>query len=115
MSKAFYPILLIVVLFSMSAQALRCNSQLVDQGDHISSVIDVCGDPVYEDSSTAYVGDSGVVEDDAQRLLASREVVREVSVRHLVYDFGSRRFKRKLRFIDGHLDRIEKLGRGTDR
>jgi hypothetical protein len=92
--------IMVVVAFpnSANAEALRCGQHLVDRGLELYEVIERCGEPVDQRSYVFYRGyDVGYFETGP------------VQVDELIYEVGSNKFRRKLRFEDGQLRRIETL------
>ena len=80
------------------AEALRCGQHLVDRGLELYEVLERCGEPVDQRSFVIYRGyDVGYFE------------AGPVQVDELIYEIGSNKFRRKLRFEDGQLRRIETL------
>ena len=80
------------LLLSASAGAadLRCNSLLVEPGDHLIDVLDLCGEPVF-----------------ASQRVDLRRDGRLVTIDEWVFDLGRNRFRRHLEFQDGRLVRID--------
>ena len=81
-----------------NAEALRCGQHLVDRGLELYEVLERCGEPVDQRSYVVYRGyDVGYFE------------MGPVQVDELIYEVGSNKFRRKLRFENGQLRRIETL------
>ncbi len=104
----------IAFLSSDPAYALRCGSRLVKDGMHESEVKAICGKPVSE-RSLGYVLRSHI--DRTHGLTTTRYYghggyYREVLVTELVFNFGPRKFMRKMRFEGGVLTSIETIGYG---
>ncbi len=103
-----------VALASLASAAARadgfsCGNRVVTEGMELYEVRDVCGEPAHVTRTTIlrrpvvwrfgrpwYVGDEEVA----------------VPVETWIYDFGSTRLMRKLRFVDGVLTDVETLGYG---
>ena len=91
-------------LLTMPALAMRCGGELVSRGLHLVEVLERCGDPVFRREHVEYRGyQFGVY-------LASPVLVDE-----FVYDLGPQKFRRRLRFEDGELRRIDILKKGSFR
>ena len=94
------------LLASDPAHAFRCGSRLVKDGMHESEVKAICGEPVSERTIgyviRSYFGRGGGYTGYAH----------EVLVTELVYNFGPRKFMRKLRFEGGILRSVETIGYG---
>ena len=99
-------------LASDPAHALRCGNRLVIDGMHESEVRAICGKPVSE-RRLGYVLRSHF--DRTHGLTTTRYYGgyhREVLVTELVFNFGPRKFMRKMRFEGGVLTSIETIGYG---
>lgn len=116
------------LLFSAPLYALRCGHSLVQPSDYKDYVYDICGAPDYIESH--YERRGNVNHADATQYNFNRhrrfpnnsfnygqkyyEEV-EVLVEEWVYDFGSARLRKLLRFENGRLKQIENLGRRRGR
>lgn len=87
--------------------SLRCGRRLVSIGDHKNDVYDICGEPESIDTRTKLVGK---ILHHPRRTLDIEEY-EEVQVEEWVYNFGSNRFRKYLRFENGRLVEIANLGR----
>jgi len=94
-----------------TAQALSCDGRLVESGDNIAYVREVCGEPTYVSSHQemrsvygAYAGRYGYY---------GQQVGTTVQVDVLVYDFGPTRFIEELTFENGVLRAERIAGYGT--
>jgi len=99
-------------LASDQAQALRCGGRLVKEGMHEIEVKAICGTPVSE-RKLGYVVRSHF--DRTHGTTTTRYYGgyrREVLVTELVFNFGPRKFMRKIRFEGGRLVLIETIGYG---
>ncbi len=104
-----------LMLLAESAMAFRCGSKLVVEGMHEVEVIRACGEPV----STQHVGFVMKAFDyDGRRGFFGADrryypnLSYDVPVTEMVFNFGPRKFMRKLRFEGGELVKIETLGYG---
>lgn len=84
--------LLLAIFCTQTGHAadLRCSSLLVEPGDHLIDVLDLCGEPVFS----------------TQRVDLRRDG-RVVTVDEWVFDLGRNRFRRHLEFQNGRLVRID--------
>lgn len=115
---------IIFMLIAPAAFALRCGSDLIDEGMRKVEVEQKCGAPVSQDTHTEYrtirKRRSGPVEYQDQYDLRNRynresqevEETIAVVVDEWVYNFGSTRFMQLLIFEDGRLKQIKDLGYG---
>lgn len=104
--------LLAIILLSLAlapnASALRCGSDLVKKGDHISQVLDKCGEPDYEEKWV----EEQIIHRKPHRLLPPEQIIGAVVVTLWTYNFGTREFMRQLRFENGRLVDIDTLDYG---
>ncbi|MEO6688748.1 MAG: DUF2845 domain-containing protein [Dokdonella sp.] len=98
-------LILVLLLASPYAFAMRCGSRLASEGDQDFQVRDRCGDPFWTDRYTnvEIIGAHGPVEEQ-----------REVQFDIWYYNFGPRQLMRKLVFRDGRLLREDTLGYGVN-
>jgi len=101
-------LILILLLVSGPAHALRCGARLITEGDTRLEVRERCGEPTQMDQWTEE--QTVTVHDDSVNLRRRREVT--VQVEEWIYNFGPQRFMQRLLFHDGKLVDIEALGRG---
>ncbi|MBD3649516.1 MAG: DUF2845 domain-containing protein [Pseudomonadales bacterium] len=103
-------IVTIFLLLSLSppAAALRCGSDLVTEGDHVTEVLDKCGEPDYREK---WVEDRLILR-RPHPLLPYEQSAGAVVVNLWTYNFGRRQFMRELRFENGRLVHIERLNYG---
>lgn len=116
------------VFFSAPLLALRCGHSLVQPGDYKDYVVDICGEPDYVDSH--YERRGNVNHADATQYNFNRrqrisnnsfnygqshyqEI--EVLVEEWIYNFGSARLRKLLRFENGRLIEVENLGKRRGR
>lgn len=112
-----------LLLVAQPASALRCGNRLVSEGDPISKVRKFCGEPEAVQVRTIYrsgyprsisrhsISSSTTRFSDEELLLHRRSTV-EVIVEEWTYNFGPRKFMRMIRFENGLVAGIEKLGYG---
>lgn len=99
------------------ASAFWCDGRLVLEGDRAYEVRSRCGEPASEitrmESHTSYRG--GAVGRGGGAVYGGSADTVTVQVDLWVYDFGPTCFMEELRFEDGILTRMIRLGRGTRR
>ncbi len=112
----------LLVLVAVPAHAFRCGNKLVREDMHEQQVLVACGEP----ATIRYLGTAvrNVHVPTRRRLLpgiSSERYVRyggynyytqEVVITEYVYNFGPRKFMRRLLFEGGVLVSIEKIGYG---
>lgn len=86
---------------------MRCGRKLVSIGDYKNDVYAVCGDPESIDTRTVLVGSTF----HFPRRTIDIHQYEEVQVEEWVYNFGTKRFRKYLRFENGRLVEIRNLGR----
>jgi hypothetical protein len=110
--------LLLFLLFSHSAYALRCGHALVQVGDRKHDVVKKCGKPdaIDEHSEVRAVQNSATIasgySNNALKFGQRYYGQIDISVEEWTYDFGRSRFQQLLRFENGVLTDITELGRG---
>lgn len=117
-SHAWSAVLAAALLLTEPAAAFRCGTKLVVDGMHEQQVIAACGEPTTRrhlgytvrsfsfDSRHVYPGWT------RSRFPGYGTISEEVIVTEFVYNFGPRKFMRRLRFEGGVLVDIEAIGRG---
>jgi len=91
------------------ADAMRCGSRLVREGDPLSQVREFCGEPT--DVQTKTILRRPYFERLGRRIYLG-DTLEEVPVEIWTYNFGPYKLQRRVRFIDGQVDDIETLGYG---
>ncbi len=111
-------VLAAALLLAEPAAAFRCGSKLVVDGMHEAQVIAACGEP----ATRRHLGYSVRSVSIYSRPLSPgwtrshfpgySTFSEEVVVTEFVYNFGPRKFMRRLRFEGGVLVNIDTIGRG---
>jgi hypothetical protein len=105
-----YSLLLMLLGFGTAvADTMRCGNKLVYEGDELAKVQARCGQPAQISRSTMLKFPT-VWYRGRPRQLGDQQI--EVPVETWVYNFGSSKFMRKLRFEDGVLVDISILDYG---
>lgn len=117
--KSIGALLVLTALASAPAHAFRCGNKLVREGMHEQQVLRACGEPATmrilgTSVRTVYVPvrrglTSGVT---VQSFPGYGPFTHEVIITEYVYNFGPRKFMRRLVFEGGVLESIEKIGYG---
>jgi hypothetical protein len=107
--KCYLLLLLLLASSLVMADTMRCGNLLVYEGDELLKVEARCGKPAQISHSTILKFPSVWVRGRLVQL-SDQEVA--VPVETWVYNFGSEKFMRKLRFEDGVLVSIEILEYG---
>ncbi|WP_020561511.1 DUF2845 domain-containing protein [Methylosarcina fibrata] len=95
------------VTSSPSGSTMRCGRKLVSIGDYKNDVYAVCGEPESIDTRTKLVGSTF----HFPRRTIDIHDYEEVQVEEWVYNFGTKRFRKYLRFENGRLVEIRNLER----
>jgi len=112
-------ITVVLLLTSVSAHGFRCGRKIVTENMHEAQVIRACGDP----TTSRHIGYAvrGVYIPVRHSVSPGLTVehfpgyghfVEEVVVTEYVYNFGPRKFMRRLLFEGGVLVKIETIGYG---
>lgn len=101
--------LLAVTLAATPAHAFRCGSRLVTEGDSRAEVLAKCGNPA--DIERRSVWRQPVVWLHGRPYHVGNETI-EIPLETWVYNLGSNKLMRRLRFEDGRVVAIETLGYG---
>jgi len=91
------------------ADAMRCGSRLVRDGDTQTAVRDMCGEPSDVQSRSVMRRPSYFLNG---RYYYFGDAVVEVPVEVWTYNFGPYKLMRRVRFVDGLVEEIETLGYG---
>jgi hypothetical protein len=105
----FLLLLLAASAESAQADAFRCGTRLVTEGDTRGEVSNKCGDPTEVDHSSILVQPTAWIHG---RPVAIANGFVEVPVEVWLYNLGPQRLMRRVRFQDGRVVAIETLGYG---
>ena len=101
----------LLVSASARAEALRCGSKLITDGDTQEKVLQYCGEPV--EKKRTWITRQPRFEYGGREI--PFEGSEDVPVDLWTYDFGSSKLMRRIRFVAGKVDSIETLEHGTNR
>lgn len=108
-----------VLMISPSAEAFRCGQKLVREKMHELEVRKVCGAPTTSRNLGIVTRGTFVAERrgldgsfNVQRFPGYGHVTEQVQLTEYVYNFGPRKFMRRLLFEGGILANIESIGYG---
>jgi hypothetical protein len=94
-----------------SADALRCGSKIISEGDPVEKVLEYCGEPVA--TKRTWITRQPRYEYGGQEIPFPGS--EDVPVDLWTYDFGANKLMRRIRFVAGKVDSIETLEHGTNR
>jgi hypothetical protein len=100
---------LLVPTTPLLADAMRCGSRLVSEGETRAAVLSKCGEPADVQTRTIL---RRPYFDFHGRLVYFGDGWVEVPVELWTYNFGPYKLMRRVRFIDGIVDEIETLSHG---
>jgi hypothetical protein len=109
MKRILFLLLLAATAGSVHAEAFRCGTKLVTEGDTRAEVANKCGDPTDVDHSTILVQPTVWFHG---RPVALGNGFVEVPVEVWLYNLGPQKLMRRVRFQDGKVVSIETLGYG---
>jgi hypothetical protein len=92
-----------------SADAFRCGTRLVTDGDSIGKVLSLCGEPT--ETRRSAILRRPVVWMYGRPYYVSDDLV-EMPVEIWIYNLGPQKLMRQLRFEDGVLVEVKTLGHG---
>ena len=107
--RILWLVLGILAAVPAAADAMRCGSRIIREGDTRTIVRDLCGEPADVQSRsilrrpTYYIGGRQYYYGDAMV---------EVPVEIWTFNFGPYKLMRRVRFVDGLVEEIETLGYG---
>ncbi len=104
-------LLVIALLISPAAfaDAMRCGSRLISDGDTIRMVLDLCGEPSDVQTRSILRRPSYFLNG---RYYYYGDAMVEAPVEIWTYNFGPYKLMRRVRFVDGLVEEIETLGYG---
>lgn len=101
----------VTVAVGATADALRCGSRLITEGDTIDAVLASCGEPV--ERKRTWITRQPRFEYGGQEIPFPGQ--EDVPVDLWTYDFGANKLVRRIRFVAGKVDSIETLEYGSNR
>ncbi len=112
MKRLLFVLLLAATGTAAQAQALRCGTKLVTEGDTRGEVTAKCGDPAEVDHSSVWVTPTTWIHGRPVQLSGN---MIEVPVELWLYNLGPNKLMRRIRFENGRVVAIETLGYGYNR
>jgi hypothetical protein len=109
MKRILFVLLLTATAGSVHAEALRCGTKLVTEGDTRSEVSNKCGDPTEVDHSSILVQPTVWIH--GRPVVVGNGMI-EVPVEVWLYNLGPQKLMRRVHFQDGKVVSIETLGYG---
>lgn len=108
-----------LLLGAAPAHAFRCGNKIVIEDMHEQQVINACGEPTamrHLGYTVRAIGlphrRSLITGDTSSRFYGMNYYTEEVVVTEYIYNFGPRKFMRRLVFEGGFLVKIESIGYG---
>ncbi len=110
---------IVALLAAESAEAFRCKNRIIRDGMHEQQVIALCGEPTtrrhlgYATRGVSYGWRRDYPGGYTRRQYpGGSTLIEEVVITEMVYNFGPRKFMRRLVFEGGVLTSIESIGYG---
>ncbi len=110
---------IVALLAAESAEAFRCKNRIIRDGMHEQQVIALCGEPTtrrhlgYATRGVSYGWRRDYPGGYSRRQYpGGSTLIEEVVITEMVYNFGPRKFMRRLVFEGGVLTSIESIGYG---
>ncbi len=110
---------IVALLAAEAAEAFRCKNRIIRDGMHEQQVIALCGEPAtrrhlgYATRGVSYGHRRDYPGGYSRRYYPGRStLIEEVVLTEYVYNFGPRKFMRRLVFEGGVLTTIESIGYG---
>jgi len=100
------------LLASPAAHALRCDGRVISEGDPKTRVRAFCGEPASVEHRAGLRRLPSLRHLDGRVVRGAGHLVERITIETWTYNFGPRRLMRELRFENGRLRRIERLGYG---
>jgi Protein of unknown function (DUF2845) len=107
--RAMFTALVLMCAASAHADAMRCGSRLIHDGDTQTAVRDLCGEPSDVQTRSILRRPSYFLNG---RYYYFGDALVEVPVEVWTYNFGPYKLMRRVRFVDGLVEEIETLGYG---
>lgn len=110
MLKKYGWLWVLLSVYSLPAQAIRCGVYVVTEGDHAYSVLQKCGEPQYREERIEYrevrfrSGNLGTGMEQAQLV--------PIQVQEWLYNFGPNMFMQLIRLENGRVVEIKALEKG---
>ena len=110
MNRLLSALILLALSWNASAESMRCGDRIISQGDSMSKVAALCGNPTQVDHSSIVQSRAGSVVNGQWVASAGAQI--EIPVEVWLYNLGPDRLMRQIRFVDGRVVKIETLDYG---
>jgi hypothetical protein len=97
-----------LLLASGPAHAFRCGTRIISRGDHVSKLLQFCGEPVTVQSRLA----QRAFTTDRGRVYVFPGLVEDVVIEDWTYNFGPNLLMRQVRLENGFVAEVRNLGYG---
>lgn len=101
-------LMLVFISLPLIGNAMRCGNKLVSEGDYQSRIRAICGEADDIIKRTIYEVEKCCLDGRA----FIKELHEPIYIEEWIYNFGPRRFMRKLSFENGELIEIDEIGYG---
>jgi hypothetical protein len=110
MKRLLPALILVAISWDAGAQAMECGNKLITQGDSLSKVASLCGNPTQVDHTSIIRQASGSFINGQWVATSGAQI--EIPVEVWLYNLGPDRLMRQIRFEDGRVVKIETLDYG---
>jgi len=110
MKRVLPTVVVLALSWDAGAETIECSDRLISQGDSISKVAALCGNPTQIDHSSILRSVSGTFVNGQWVTSGGGQI--EIPVEVWLYNLGPDRLMRQIRFEDGRAVKIETLDYG---
>jgi hypothetical protein len=110
MKRLLSAVVLLALSWDAGAEAMECGNRLITQGDSLSKVASLCGNPTQVDHTSIIRQASGGWVNGQWVAAAGAQI--EIPVEVWLYNLGPDKLMRQIRFEDGRVVKIDTLDYG---
>jgi hypothetical protein len=110
MNRLLSAVLLLTLSWNAGAESMECRDRIISEGDSLSKVATLCGNPTQVDHTSIVRSTAGSVVNGQWVASAGSQI--EIPVEIWLYNLGPDRLMRQIRFEDGRVVRIQTLDFG---
>lgn len=113
MKRAIYCLLMMMMISFSSSYAMRCNNQLISEGDSQFDVLQRCGEPAFKRTYPLEISVKREVETGNEiRQEIEKQLSKTIFIEEWTYNFGNLRLLQIVTFRDGKVTEIKSGGYG---
>ncbi|MBS0420820.1 MAG: DUF2845 domain-containing protein [Proteobacteria bacterium] len=110
MKRLLSAVILVALSWNARGESMECSDKIISQGDSISKVATLCGNPTQVDHTSIVRSAAGGFVNGQWVASAGTQI--EIPVEVWLYNLGPDRLMRQIRFEDGRVVKIETLDYG---